>query len=192
MKPVDSFVGMCVHREYLSQDEAQWLRYALERRIISITTFIPLAIIGCLITDPSTVLAFFITFCTLRTRTNGFHAKSVSRCFLYSLLGELLFLNVLPSVWNDIIAFIALTASGLLIWFLAPFNHPNMNFSSEEVNACAKSAKERLSMLFFTLVVLYVWKQHQLALGILLGIVMTASTLIIAYCSQKTMPEENC
>lgn len=181
MKQVDTLVGMCIQKGYVSQDEAPWLRYALERRIISLIAFVVLFIIGLLITTPTTLLAFLITFCTLRSRTNGFHAKSVNRCLLYSILGEAFFLRVLPMIWNDITTFIVLAMSIMLIWILAPYNHPNMDLSSEEVAACAKSVKCRLRILIFALSVLYICKQTQLTLGIIQGIVMTAATLVMAY-----------
>lgn len=189
MKQIDMLVGMCIQKGYVSQNESEWLRYALEKRIISLITFVPVLILGVLLTNPANLLAFLFTFFSLRTRTNGFHAESVGRCLLYSMLGEVFFLKVLPMVWNGIIAFIALTMSIILIWVLAPYNHPNMNLSSEEVTACAKSAKWRLSMLLFALSVFNVRKLYQIALGILLGIVMTASTLVMAYCTQKIMLE---
>lgn len=190
MKLIESFVGICMQKEYVSAYEAQWLRYALEKRITSVIAFIPLLIVGLLITNPARLLAFLITFFLLRTRTNGFHTKSVGGCILCSIVGEVFFLRVLPMLWNKIIAFIALETSIVLIWVLAPYNHPNMNLSSEEVIACAKSAKWRLSTLIFALSVLYAVQQYQLALGIILGIVMTASTLVMAYCSQKIIREE--
>ena len=185
MKLIESFVGMCIQKEYVSANEAQWLRYALEKRITSVVAFAPLLLVGLLTTNPARMLAFFITFYMLRSRTNGYHAKSVGGCILYSMVGEVFYLIVLPVLWNEIIAFTALSMSIILIWLYAPYNHPNMDLSSEEITACAKSAKWLLSMLIIVLSALYVWKQYQLALGILLGIVMTASTLAIAYCSQK-------
>lgn len=187
---MDTLVGICIQKGYVSQDEAPWLRYALERRIASLTAFGVLLIIGLFITTPATLFAFLITFCSLRSRTNGYHAKSVGGCLFYSILGEVFYLRILPDVWNDVFAFIALAASIILIWFFAPYNHPNMDLSPEEVIACAKSAKWRLSTLIFALSVLYALQQYQLALGILLGIVMTASTLVMAYSSQKIIREE--
>lgn len=102
MKQIDILVDRYLQEGYVSQDEAPWLRYALEKRIITLITFVPLLILGFSIANPATVIGFFIAFCSLRARTNGFHAKSVGRCLLYSVLGELLFFKILPSVWNDI------------------------------------------------------------------------------------------
>lgn len=180
MKMIDAVVSMCIQREYVSKDNAPWLRYALEKKIVSLMAFVPLVIIGSVITNPATAFTFIITFCVLRIRTNGYHAKSASRCISYSILAEVFFLKVLPMVLNNFIAFVALTVSIVVIVFFAPYNHPDMNLSSEEVTTCAKSAKWRLSMLILALAVLYCMQQRQLADGILLGIVMTASTLVIA------------
>lgn len=187
---IDTLVGICIQKGYVSQDEAPWLRYALERRIVFLIAFVILLIIGLLITTTTTLLAFLITFCSLRSRTNGFHAKSVGGCLFYSILGEIFYLRVLPNIWNDVFAFFALAVSIKLIWFFAPYNHPNMDLSPEEVIACAKSAKWRVSTLIFVLSVLDALQQYQLAQGIVLGIVMTASTLVMAYCSQKIIREE--
>lgn len=60
-----------------------------------------------------------------------------------------------------------------------------MGMSLEEVIACAKSAKVRLSMLVFSFCILNIWGLKQVAEGILLGIVMTAATLVMGYCLQK-------
>lgn len=190
MKQLDSLVRGCVQKGYVTEEQAPWLRYALEKRLVTFGVFIPLLGLGGVITNPATMLAFLITFCLLRTRTNGFHAKSSGRCLIYSMVGELFFLRVLPTLWNDAIAFVTLAISAVLIWILAPYNHPSMNLSAEEILACAKSAKWRLGLLGFVLSVLSVWKQEQLAEGIILGIVMTASTLVMAYCSRKTMFEK--
>lgn len=189
MKRVNSFVEMCVEKDYVSQERATWLQYALEKRIVTVMGFIPLLILGIMIAHPATVGGFLAAFCLLRSRTNGYHAKSAGRCLIYSIIGEVLFLKVLPMVWNDIICCIVLTVSFVLIWFLAPYNHPNMDLSSEEVTACAKSAKQRLCLLLLALSTLYVQKQNQLALGIFLGIVMAASALAIPYCLQGHFTE---
>lgn len=56
---IDTLVGICIQKGYVSQDEAPWLRYALERRIVFLIAFVVLLIIGLLITTTITLLAFF-------------------------------------------------------------------------------------------------------------------------------------
>lgn len=36
MKRINSFVEMCVEKDYVSQERAAWLQYALEKRIVTV------------------------------------------------------------------------------------------------------------------------------------------------------------
>lgn len=182
MKQVNSFVEMCVKKDYISQEKAAWLQYALEKRIVTAMGFIPLLFLGLTIAPPATVVGFLATFCLLRSRTNGYHANSIGRCLVYSMGGELIFLKVLPAILDDVIYTTILIVASFLIWSMAPYNHPNMDLSQEEIAACSKSAKCRLVVCFLALSISYGWGGYHLAQGILLGIVMTAATLIMAYC----------
>lgn len=181
MKPIDSFTNMCIDNGYITQEEAPWLHYGIEKRITTFIISIPMLIVGAWISSPEMAISFYISFYLLRSRTNGLHAKSVGGCFILSILAEMLFLRILPCVWNDIVAAALLIASTVSIHILAPYNHPNMDLSSEELVECARSAKRRLFALILFLVVMYVLHFNQLAAGVLLGIVMVAVTLTFAY-----------
>ena len=69
MRLIDSFVGMCIEKDYISQENAEWLQYALEKRIATVVCFVPLLILGFIIASPATVIGFLATFYLLRTRT---------------------------------------------------------------------------------------------------------------------------
>lgn len=56
-----------------------------------------------------------------------------------------------------------------------------MDLSQDEQVECAQSAKRRLFTLIFFMVVLHMLRFHQMATGILRGIVVVAVTLIFAY-----------
>lgn len=184
LKQLDCFVARYVKKGYIPEEQAPWLRYALEKRITSIITLIPVLMIGFVITSPARLFAFLVAFFWLRSRTNGYHAKSVAECTFSSVVWEIFFLKVLP-VQNAVFALVIFSMSIFIIWFCAPYNHPDMGLSPEEVAACAKSAKARLSMLGFAFCILNIWGLSQVAEGILLGIVMTAATLVMGYCLQK-------
>ena len=97
------------------------------------------------------------------------------------IISEILFLGILPFILNDNVTISLLIISTISIAVLAPYNHPNIDLSDEESTACAKSAKKRLIILILLLIILYVMQLEQLATGILLGIVMAAVTLVLAY-----------
>lgn len=181
MKLISTLVDMCIAKGYITQDQAPWLYYGIEKRVASIFISIPMLIIGSLVSTPAMAIAFYFSFCFLRTRTNGLHAKTLAGCLFLSMLSEIFFLGILPCILDDVVTISLLTISTVSIVVLAPYNHPNMDLSDEESTACAKSTKNRLFTLILLLVILYEMKLFQLSTGITLGIVMTALTLVLAY-----------
>lgn len=181
MKPIDSFTKMCVDNGYITREQAPWLHYGIEKRVTTLLVSTPMIIVGSLISSPSMAVSFYISFYLLRSRTNGFHAGSFGRCFILSILTEILFLGFLSRIWNKTIATVLLIVSIILIFILAPYNHPNMDLSLEELAECAQSAKRRLLGLILALIVMDKLHFNETATGILLGIVMVAVTLTFAY-----------
>lgn len=181
MKRIDSFTKMCIDNGYITQEQAPWLRYGIEKRVTTFIISIPILIVGSLVSSPAMAFSFYFSFYLLRSRVNGFHAKSFGRCLILSILTEAFFLGILPRVWNNTVATAFLIASTIIIFVLAPYNHPNIDLSSEEIVECARSAKRRLFVLIIFLIVLHILQFNQLVAGIIAGIVMVAVTLTFAY-----------
>lgn len=181
MKYIGTLVDVCIAKGYITLDQAPWLYYGIEKRVTTILISIPMLIIGSLASTPAMSIAFYISFCLLRARTNGLHAKTLTGCLILSIISEILFLGIIPFILNANAAISLLIISIISIAVLAPYNHPNIDLSDEESTACAKSAKKRLIILILLLIILYVMQLEQLATGILLGIVMAAVTLVLAY-----------
>lgn len=181
MKYIGTLVDVCIAKGYITQDQAPWLYYGIEKRVTTILISIPMLIIGSLVSTPAMSIAFYISFCSLRTRTNGFHAKTLAGCLTLSIISKIFFLGILPGILNDAVAVSLLIISIISIFILAPYNHPNMDLSVEESTACAKSAKKRLLILVLLLIILHKIQLKQFVTGILLGIVMAALTLVLAY-----------
>ena len=181
MKRIDSFTNMCIDNGYITQEQAPWLRYGIVKRVTTLLISVPMIVMGSLISSPSMAVSFYISFYFLRSRTNGFHAKSFGGCFILSILTEIFFLGILPRIWNETVVIALLGFSIVSILFFAPYNHPNMNLSSEELTECARSAKRRLFALILFLIVMHVLQFNRLAAGGVLGIVMVAVTLTFAY-----------
>lgn len=181
VKQIDNFVALCLHKGFITSEQAPWLRYGIEKRFSAVLVSIPMILLGAIISSPMQSLAFYITVYTLRTKTNGIHAKTPVRCCLFSLLGVAFFLGLLPQICNNLLALLIVTTSAVVIFLLAPYNHPNMSLSTEERLACAQSAKRHLLKLLLTALTLSVLHCSQIVTGILLGIVMVALSLVLAY-----------
>lgn len=181
MKCVEYFVSKCVESGYISCNKAPWLKYALEKRISALIITIPLLYFGTKISSITAAIAFYVSSRSIRSYTNGVHSKSLVGCFCGSIICEICFLGILRSVLSVEMKHLLMLLSLVLIWLLAPYNHPNMALSKEETRLCASKAKRRALLIAVATLILDAASLHDAAEGILIGLVMTATMLAIAY-----------
>lgn len=191
MKCLESFVTECVESGYISHNKAPWLKYALEKRISSLIIIIPLLFVGTIVSSFNAAIAFYISCRSVRSYTNGIHAKSLTGCFLGSLTSEICFLGILRHLLTFEIKSTIMLLSVVLIWLLAPYNHPNMALSEEEIRVCALKAKKRSLFVAVITLVLDTISMHDMAEGALLGLVMTSLMLTISYFPKGGCFNEN-
>lgn len=53
MNPIVSFINMCIDNGYITQEQAPWLHYGIEKRITTFLISIPMLIVGSLISSPA-------------------------------------------------------------------------------------------------------------------------------------------
>lgn len=178
---VEQLVDCFVERGYVTEKQAPWLSYALKKHMSSLAATIPILILASLLSTPIAAWSFYFSFSWLRSRTNGIHAKTFLGCLAASLLSVIIFMGLLYQLLTDPVIVTLVLGSVVIIWFFAPFNHPNMHLTREETLACATSAKRRVVSLLSGALVLRVLDLREASIGIILGIAMTAVLLALAY-----------
>ena len=166
----------CVRKDIISSNDAEWFSYGLVQRSEKLITICFLFPLGWLLSSFSTSLAFYLSFFLLRTRANGYHAKTSAGCLLFSVCSEcVLFLLILPYLKSATSLWI-LALSTITIFWLAPYNHPNLHMT-----------KARLTVLILdmALILSLSTKFYAFASGIVLGLGFTAFLLIVAHGKQK-------
>ena len=119
----------CVRKDIISSNDAEWFSYGLVQRSEKLITICFLFPLGWLLSSFSTSLAFYLSFFLLRTRANGYHAKTSAGCLLFSVCSEcVLFLLILPYLKSATSLWI-LALSTITIFWLAPYNHPNLHMT---------------------------------------------------------------
>lgn len=181
---INKLVELCVAKEIIKPENKDWFRYGIEKRLSTICVGIPFFLLAILLSDFLTATAFFISFFFLRSRINGYHANSIIQCLMVSLGLEILFLGLINPILNSAVMGILMTAAVALVFFLAPYNHPNMALTKEEILVCRKSARIRIIVLLLCFVLAACIKQRQLAAGITLGCAMAGGLLCFAYISE--------
>ncbi len=181
MKLVDMVVSKCVNAHIIDSEDIDWFRYGLEKRVMLILVGIPFLVLAIVLTCLWGTIGFLVSFFVLRSRINGYHANTPLQCLVASVALEYVFLGLLyPHIGSNIVALVMI-ASVLLIYLLAPYNHPNMQLTERETEACRKGAKIRSICLLVVVAIAMLLGMTQLAKGISLGSAMAAALLCCAY-----------
>lgn len=182
---IQFLVAQCVTKGYISQDQAPWLQYSLEKKLSTFLIIIPFGALGVYLTSVPTAAGFLISFYYLRNYTNGYHAKTVLGCLGLSLIFELFFLGLLYRILNNQLLLLLLVLSCIIILWLAPYKHPNFVLTVEEFEACKKSARKRVCVISAITLVFYGLSCGRIFFGLSLGTAMVAFLLALAYLLER-------
>lgn len=178
---IGEIIELCLRKGIITEEQVPWFRYGLEKRIYTVIGLIPFVIIAILLTNLATALSFIGAFYALRSRTSGYHAPTLGRCMLISLAAELLFLLVLYPCLTLTCAVIVSAICVVFILIAAPYNHPNMHLSKEEIYALKHSVRRRSIVLLVLICILSYAQLADIAKGLTTGIAMAAGMLCLAY-----------
>lgn len=168
--------------ELVPAEDMPVLVYSLEKVILNYASLIPMLLFGILVADLWTAIGFLGAFYYLRSITNGLHVSTPLKCFVYSLILEALWLRCIPIILGSAKWPLLVIPSALcVIWYLAPFNHPNMQLSKEEVLAMKQCARKRLVCLLCIIFGCHYLKLTELCNGLILGLALDAALLCMAY-----------
>lgn len=180
-KLVDRITSYCLNEELIRPEETPWFRYGLEKKLTTIIVGIPFLIIAFTISTFLCAISFFTTYFFIRKYVGGYHAKNVWGCLAFSLLLELVFLGVLPHLLTTPVILGVLGISFFVVLRLAPYNHPNMHLSSEEIKCCRKRGLLRICLSVLVGVVACLVGIREIANGCTIGIVMATTLLCLGY-----------
>ncbi len=180
-KLTDRFVRAYAQENQFTENEKAWLKYGIEKRITTLTVFVPAYALAIILAGFWCATAFFAAFYFIRSRANGYHAKTPAACFVQSLLLETAFL--LGSRWivSEVSVVLIYGIGAAVILLLAPFNHPNMNYSVEEIRALKSSLIYRMLIATGVFAVAYLARWFDFTKGLSAGIAMAALLLCLAY-----------
>ena len=178
---VNRIVCFCYKNGFVSENQVPWLRYSIEKRLYSIISIAPFAILSVWLSNWVCAISFISSFCFLRSRINGYHAKTVIGCILVSLIIEVLSFKIIYPVLVPIASVVICIVCFCILLSFAPYNHPNMHYSADEVLALKKSIRYRIVVLFLFLSTFWVKQLVNALYGLTLGIAMAAFMLCLAY-----------
>lgn len=188
---LDWFTNYCISNTLISKDNEAWFRYGLEKRLCTLVVLIPFAVIAIYLSGLWTAISYIVSFFYLRSQANGYHAKTHWGCFVGSLLLELFFLMVIEPMLNAIWVLVLVSLSALVVFLLAPYNHPMMNLDDHEYAACKKDARIRCILLAISCCTCVFFGFYEIAEGISLGCTMTSTLLVLAKITERRSHDDS-
>lgn len=137
---------LCVQHTIIEPSLFDWCVYSIEKRIISILSWIFLLFIGSSLFGIAETCVFLTSFLWLRKSTNGYHASSYLGCISLSLLVEIVCLLTAPHLPHSAANAVVLLADAL-IYLYAPHNDIKIHLSTAEL--VALRSRSRQLLLFF-------------------------------------------
>lgn len=165
----------------VTENNLPWFRYGIEKRLTTVVVMIPFFILAVLLTNFHVACVFLLCFYLLRSRMNGYHANKFFHCFIHSLLLEIVCLLLIYPLLNQLSVYTLSIICITLIFILAPYNHPNMHLTKEEVYACRISSRIRISCITICNIIVCALGYLDYAKGIVLGTMMAVYLLCLAY-----------
>lgn len=178
---VRKLVAYCISNHYVDSSKEEWLRYGFETRLSTLLVLIPFVVLACILTNLPCAISFFISFFYLKRFTSGYHADSPYVCLIASLLIELLFLCVLCPLldYYRLILVDAFCVFGIFI--MAPYNHPNIHLTAEELAALQHASRRSVLLLSIVSFLCLNLGFYNVAVGTTTGMSMAVSLLSLAY-----------
>ncbi len=181
---------ICQKKGYVEQESLPWLAYNIEKKLLTLVMGLPLFLLAVLVSSFPISISFFSSFYFTRSMANGYHSKSALTCFFLSALSVLVVLGPLNKYLPSWTILCCSVFSSALIFFFAPFDHINMNYSVDEKRACKISARIRTGIVLSLGFVFHFLNWEQLFRGVLFGLILTAILLCFGYLQRRIFNEK--
>lgn len=158
--------------------------YGLELLISTLFTSISILILGLLIEEWISGVAYLTVYFFLKSYTGGYHAKHYYECYIYSIFVFIVLIiakNIIVPIYKPIIGLFSLIFSIIVVFKFAPVTNKNNPKTEEEILKNKKIARRRTLILSIIVTLGYIVKPKLIDLWLMLAL----TVLTIAYSILK-------
>jgi len=175
-------IGQLCASGAIQEDDRELYEYVLNILLTGALHTLTILAIGVALGMFFECLALFISFFLIRKFAGGFHAQKGWQCYLFTIVtisGILLLIKLLLE-HSNIVFYVLLTASVLLIFAFSPVDSPNKPFSENEKKVYRLISWGLCCVISALSVALFVWVSRPIGMAIGMGLVLGAFGLILA------------
>ncbi len=185
-----------VNRGIIPDDKKPVYEYGFEILISTMAYAVIFILISLVTKTLFASVMFFASFCVVRTIGGGYHANTYLKCHIISATNHLLFVflySVIPQSFSKQAIIIMLGISAVIMFVLAPVEHPNKPFIKSE-----RKRFRQLSLLYSTVLIalsivtfcLYKKSWNACFISYSIGTISAAISIIVAKINHKKGKKE--
>lgn len=190
-KKITSFF---IDNKIINDSEREIYEYSYEV-IISQTVYIIIMILVSLIFGAVfESLAFFIGFFICRKLSGGYHASTYTKCHILFSINQIVFLLLLRFIKTEyfgLISTILIIISVIIIFAVAPIDHPNKPFNEQKFLKYKKQSRFFATILIPTYMIVYILDKNNLfCFCFSIGIFSVCVSLLYVFLERRKKPNE--
>lgn len=127
-----------IKNNYIDVKKREEYVYGLEVILGKVINYFTLLFLSAINRNMFETLLFMIVFFSLRKGTGGFHAKSMRNCYMATITIYFLVIEFIVPVFvcNPKLMGIVTVCAVIIIFLVAPVNHPDLNMDIKELKVC--------------------------------------------------------
>lgn len=120
-KVTDRITFFLLQNQMLNEGEQEWCSYLLQKKIMTWISMAILFLVGSIIANPICTFVFLENLVFLRTRANGYHAKTPRKCLMFGIFVVLVAFMFIRVMRPNLFFNIAMIVAGVIImWYVYP------------------------------------------------------------------------
>ena len=173
---------------WADEENAEIVRYGLELNIMKTLISAAMLIAAFLLKSAPAVIVFMLAYPPLRSCCGGFHARTRTACFLYSMLilaaviAASKLINGRPALYA---AIVSASAGDVLVCFLAPVAAPNKPFDDIEKRVFRRRSLIAAAAVTAVSAVMWIFGAYKLMLPAAMALLFTGVFLAVGRLSYR-------
>lgn len=166
--------------------------YGIEVLLGKILNYGTIILLACVNDNFIPIIFFMMTFFSLRGRTGGFHCRSSRSCYLGTIAIYFFISKIITPIilMNSFLVPGIIGISGIIIYVIAPVNHPNLEMNKDEIITCRSSSRWLALLISISIMVFFMLKIIPVSVSYMVsGMGMDAGLLIVAKILKQEVKE---
>lgn len=165
--------------QFSEDEKVEIIKYGIERCKMIIISITITLLLGCFFGILYQSIIFLLAFSILRRYAGGYHADTQLRCYVISLIIVILsFFCIKHIYFNNIISFLNLSLSLVIILFLSPIDSENRRLDEKEKQKYGLRTRITATILYLFCCYLYYIEIPNILMPIIVAYSIVAISLI--------------